>query len=138
MKRAFTMVELVFVIVVIGILAGIAAPRLFATRDDAIITKARSDIASIKSAVVNFRNTNMLQGKFEYPNLEGSNNDVLFEAVLQNGIVPNSKSGWDLSGNDYKFNLAGSSITFTYDKTTGTFDCAEADKKKDLCNQLTK
>ncbi len=32
---AFTMIELVFVIVVLGILAAVAIPRLAATRDDA-------------------------------------------------------------------------------------------------------
>ena len=35
MRSAFTMIELVFVIVVLGILASIAVPRLIATKDDA-------------------------------------------------------------------------------------------------------
>jgi general secretion pathway protein G len=39
MKKAFTMVELIFVIVIIGILAAVAVPKLMATRDDAIIAK---------------------------------------------------------------------------------------------------
>lgn len=37
MTKAFTMVELIFVIVIIGILAAIAIPKLVATRDDAQI-----------------------------------------------------------------------------------------------------
>ena len=37
-KRAFTMIEVIFVIVIIGVLASIALPRLAATRTDAEIT----------------------------------------------------------------------------------------------------
>ncbi len=51
MRKAFSMVELVFVIVVIGILAGIAVPRMSATRDDATLVKARTTVASIRSAI---------------------------------------------------------------------------------------
>jgi len=48
MKKAFTIIELLFVIVVIGILAAIAIPKLTATRDDADIAKY---VYSIKSSI---------------------------------------------------------------------------------------
>ena len=35
MRKAFTMIELIFAIVIIGILASVAIPKLAATRDDA-------------------------------------------------------------------------------------------------------
>ncbi len=48
MKRSgFTMIELVFVIVILGILASVAIPKLAATRDDAQIAKATSEVASL-------------------------------------------------------------------------------------------
>ncbi|MFL1706139.1 prepilin-type N-terminal cleavage/methylation domain-containing protein [Campylobacter sp. MOP7] len=136
MKRAFTLVEVVFVIVVLGILAGIAAPKLFATRDDATITKTRADIASIRSSIINAHNTNTLRGEFSYPDLEGADTTTLFDNVLKSGIAPSASAGWSSSvTNQYVFTLKNHKTTFTYNKDEGSFNCSPADY---LCIQLTR
>jgi len=46
MKKAFTMIELIFIIVIIGILASIAIPKLMASRDDAKKVMELNNIAN--------------------------------------------------------------------------------------------
>jgi prepilin-type N-terminal cleavage/methylation domain-containing protein len=64
MKKAFTILELIFVIVVIGILSAIAIPRFAATRDDAIISRARAAVGAMRSAVATERQKRILKGDF--------------------------------------------------------------------------
>ena len=49
MKKGFTMIELIFVIVILGVLASVAIPRLAATRDDAEVAKAAANITTAVS-----------------------------------------------------------------------------------------
>ena len=52
MKRSgFSMIELVFVIVILGVLSAVAVPRFVTTRTDAQVAMARSDIASVLKAI---------------------------------------------------------------------------------------
>lgn len=55
-RSAFTMIELIFVIVIIGVLVAIAIPKLMATRDDAKVSKMMMSIGNIISEITNYAN----------------------------------------------------------------------------------
>ena len=49
MKKGFTMIELIFVIVILGILASVAVPRLASTREDAEISATVANLRTLVS-----------------------------------------------------------------------------------------
>jgi len=123
-KNGFTMIELVFVIVVLGILAAVAMPKLGATRDDAIISKGRSDVAAIRSGIISERQSRIIKGESNFiDSLDDT--DGLFGAVLTYGKKSSTEAGkWSKNGDDYVFHIDSSnSVTFTYDKNSGKFTC---------------
>jgi len=145
-KKAFTMIELVFTIVIIGILAAVAIPRLAATRDDAEITRARTLVASIRNALAMERQKRILRGNFkklesvgDSTNVFGNFSDVDGDtgvAVLEYPIASENKKGrWEFSAgtpNQYIFHMLGD-VAFKVDG--GKFVCV--DDTTDACKTLT-
>lgn len=147
-RTAFTMIELVFVIVILGILAAIAIPRFAATRDDAQIAKGRSDVAAIRAAIVSERQTRLLRGDSSYINqLDDAalntagetlfdNNGTVASSLLQYGITAAAGNGhWMKTGNtSYTFQVMGDPVAFTYTPAGGLFDCTHTNAN---CKLLT-
>jgi general secretion pathway protein G len=64
-ERGFTLIEIMVVVVIIGLLAAIVAPNLIGNIDRAAVTRARSDIRSIETALNLYRLDN-----FRYPDTQ--------------------------------------------------------------------
>ncbi len=147
MKTAFTMIELVFIIVVLGILAAVAFPKLGPAVQDAQIAAGRSAISSIRSAIASERQRTMLRGQNQYPQiLDDASTAVgqqLFDGnatvqLLQYPIISKTGGGgWMKTAAGYTFNAGGVTVTFTYNTNTGIFTCtrdnsAAGEKCKEL------
>ena len=50
-QRGFTLIEILVVVMILGLLISLAAPRIIGRTDDARITKARADIKAIEGAL---------------------------------------------------------------------------------------
>ena len=144
-RRAFTMVELVFVIVVIGILTAIAVPKFGATRDDATLVKARTTVASIRSAISteiqkrqmagDYSGINNLGGKknehdkpiFDYFDSNTSGSRIL-EYPIRSCKSGSSKGCWMRTDeNTYRYYFSGSSDFVDFQVSNNRFDCVNPD-----------
>ena len=139
-RPAFTMIELIFVIVILGVLSAVAIPRLAASRDDAVLVKGKSQVSAIRSGVSLQKSKNMLQGTTPFipANLDSSTNysaanERLFNFadgnssnILEYPIYSNTTQdgAWTkTAANSYLFNLGRTTVAFDYNATSGSFDC---------------
>ncbi len=121
------MVELIFVIVILGIIASVALPRLAGSREDAEITRARAQIAAIRTGIQTTRGANLLAQKGSgYP-------QTLKVTDVTNGtkLDANWNNDGSQESNTYTLTIQGVSATFTYDPTDGSFKCSG-----DLCAKV--
>ena len=138
-KEAFTMLEVVFVVVILGILAAIAIPKFAATRVDAQISKGRADISSIRSAIVTERQSRLIKGDSSW--ISSLSNTSLFDGndsnhvLLMYGITSSTSSGhWSGTDPDYTFKVGDDNCGFHYDSSTGKFDLNSSQPA--ICDKL--
>ena len=145
------MIELVFVIVVIGILAAIAVPKFAATRDDATITKTMATIGSVRSGLATERQKRILRGDFTaITSLNSTGTDTAFSTfsadrdsntsnVLEYAVsdctgLGKSKGCWSVSGTTYTYTMPTSgSVDFSI--TNNRFNCDLTDANCKLLTQ---
>lgn len=100
MTKAFSLIELTFVIVTLGVLLAIATPKIFFSKDKADILKIKTDIATIQANILHQKTALLLTGKIEQPTL---NTEILRSLNLNN---------WSLDGQILIFD---DQVKFNYD-----------------------
>ena len=139
-KNAFTMIELVFVIVVLGILAAVAVPRLAATRNDAVLAKGKSDLATIRSAIVTERQSRLITGDSSWiaKLSTACPGTLLFTGVDVNNTLLTygiASGEWACTSDTaYTFTTGGITTNFTYSSANGRFTCTAGSGN---CDDLT-
>lgn len=155
-KKAFTLLELVFVILIIGILVAICVPFLNQNKNDAKLLKLKADYEMLSSALALMRNEfSLKQLPYFSPTLDNAKialeKEKLFYcekseiAACQNGInccfysllssplYSNSKA-WIKQGlNHYRFFLSSKeSVDFIYNANEGILECLNSKWCKEL------
>lgn len=122
MKTAFSLIELIFVILIIGILSSIAIPRLGSNIDKANTTLVQNIIQGVQTSISNAYSQNILENNDTCPKLEKSLNDnTLFENVTNDPIPKKYEHiKWNTDdGIHYKITLPdGKIIEYDYNTTT--------------------
>ncbi len=87
-QKGFTLMEILIVVVILGVLAGVVAPKLFGETERARVVRAKQDIDAFKTALNMYRLDN-----FSYP----STDQGLESLVTAPGGSPNAKN-WRQGG----------------------------------------
>lgn len=148
MKKAFTLIELIFVIVIIGLLASVAVPKFTNLTKHAKDSAIKSVITSVQSAIDNIHSQWIVNDDFKwigadgkdhssdfddntgYPKKldDGKGTSKLFSYVLKVPVLScgNKSNGCfeEYDDNKYEYNYSSTkALRFEYNATNGLIEC---------------
>lgn len=144
MNKAFTLLELVFVILILGILSSLSLSFTHTTKDEAKILKLKMDYEMLSSALALMRSQMKLKN-LNFPEiLDNAQNNQAKEklfycsnncdySLLDMPIYSDFKSWMKIGKNHYSFTLnAKEKVEFIYDSKEGLLKCLGSSKCKEL------
>jgi len=163
MKKAFTLIELIFVIVIIGVLASVAIPKFLNLTTHAKSAGVKSVVTSVQSSIDNIHGKWIINDSFSWQPLNGGSCGLnsegypdslddntttekdLFKCVLKIP-VPACADGkyngcWKESpqGGEYRYYFdTDSYIQLEYNTSNGALECQDgsSDYSADKCKQI--
>ena len=155
-RKAFTLLEVTFVIVIIGILSAVAIPKLAATADDAEITSAINTVASVRNAIAVERQKRILRGDFtpinDLAQVTGTNEFIfdvfnvdnlgnrnpVLEYPLRACESGTARGCWmEIAGPLYRYRFPHNTTNVDFNITNNRFDCIATVSDED-CDLLTR
>jgi MSHA pilin protein MshA len=122
-RTGFTLIELIAVIVVLAILAGVALPKYFDYSAQARASSCKGTLGGVRSGIANFYMNTGLTGPERYPTLAELNTlgTVMQEPLpanpYNNAVTVRDADGTWVSGNPPVSGAQG----WAYDETNGKF-----------------
>lgn len=147
-QKAFTLLELVFVVLILAILASFALPFFGQSKDEAKLLKAKMDYEMLVSALALMRNEAQIKGIKNFtPQLDtakiNSEKEKLFVcenlntlcsySLLQHPLYSSYKTWIKQEANLYRFFLNSKEyIDFFYNAQSGMLECLNSKWCKEL------
>lgn len=89
-RKGFTLIELIAVLVVLAILSGVALPKYFDYSERARTSSVQGSLGGVRTAIANFFANASVEGEGRYPTLEEL---TTIGTVMQEGIPANPYNG---------------------------------------------
>lgn len=118
-RSAFSLVELVVVVLIVGILAAVAAPRMFNTASEARTNATKASLAVVRDAIELYRARNgsfptyaniatelkpFMSGPFPSVQITTTNNNANVRELTGTGaFTPSGTEGWAYHATDGNF-----------------------------------
>ncbi|HVP12349.1 MAG TPA: type II secretion system protein [Phycisphaerae bacterium] len=123
-NHAFTLIELVIVIVILGLLASVAMPMYLEYRTDANRSAEQYVVGAVRTGVYNQYAKNKISGGPTFPtsldsasaNSTASSTNPFFSTILDSPVT----SGWSKDGTTTTY-IGPAGTTYYYDSSAGRF-----------------